>query len=158
MSRLAQRAANMRWHMKNTKPNEGGTLPEAVALYVAQVPVVYHVPPLIRHPLLLLPTYACKYPEPLNVPVPTGAVPVVVEVPPPGEVVTGVPDLGRYLIPVEGQDPDCPTGVMGTNVPLCTDPRTSYEYQTSSSAPDEHWMVAALPKPAVMAAWICADV
>jgi hypothetical protein len=45
---------------KNTKPNERDTLPEAVALYVAQVPVVYHVPALIKHPLLELPTYACK--------------------------------------------------------------------------------------------------
>lgn len=88
-------------------------------------------------------------------PVPPGAVAVVVVVPPPGEV---VPDLGKYLIPVEGQDPDCPTGVLGTNVPVCTDPRTSYEYQIALRAPDEHWMVAVLPKPAVMAAWICADV
>lgn len=35
-------------------------LPDAVAVYLAHVPVVYHVPALIKHPLLVLPTYASK--------------------------------------------------------------------------------------------------
>ena len=46
---------------------------------------------------------------------------VVVVVVPPGLVVvvdTGVPDLGRYLIPVAGQLEDDPEGVTGTNDPV----------------------------------------
>ena len=46
----------------------------------------------------------------------------------PEPVVVGVPDpdpLGRYLIPVEGQEPVWPTGAAGTNVPVWTEPRTS---------------------------------
>jgi hypothetical protein len=31
---------------------------------------------------------------------------------------TGLPDLGRYLIPVDEQLVVCPTGEIGTNVPV----------------------------------------
>lgn len=72
--------------------------PDAVAVNVAQVPVVYHVPPLIMHPFC----------EPLlvtrSVPLPENEVPGVLV----GVVVAvvvggGVPVFGRYLIPVVGQ-------------------------------------------------------
>ena len=69
---------------------------------------------------------------PENVPgVPVGLDPpvvVVVGLDPPVVVVVeeaGLPDLGRYLMPVEGQDADCPTGAMGTKVPDWMEPRTS---------------------------------
>jgi hypothetical protein len=31
------------------------------------------------------------------------------------DVELGVPDFGKYWIPVEGQFEDCPTGLAGTN-------------------------------------------
>ncbi len=40
-------------------------------------------------------------------------------------VETGLPDLGRYLIPVDEQLDVCPTGDVGTKVPVCTEPWTS---------------------------------
>jgi hypothetical protein len=59
---------------------------------------------------------------PENVPgVPVGLDPPVVVVV--GEA--GLPDLGRYLMPVERQDADCPTGATGTKVPDWMEPRTS---------------------------------
>jgi hypothetical protein len=94
----------------------------------------------------------------------------VVVVVPPG---AGLPDFGRYLMPVEGQLELDPDGDTGTNVPvLCrswksdiytkdrlfkiiyllskwitywTEPRTLKEYQISSSAPELHWTVAGNP-------------
>lgn len=59
-------------------------------------------------------------------------------------VVVGVllPDLGRYLIPVEGQSELVPDGATGMNSPVATEPFTSYEYQISSSALELHCMVA----------------
>ncbi len=53
-------------------------------------------------------------------------------------VETGLPDFGRYLIPVDEQDELWPMGAIGTKVPVCTEPRTSKEYQTSSRAPSLH--------------------
>lgn len=93
-------------------------IPEAVAVYVAQVPLVYHVPALIKQPLPPPLVIAFKYPVPENG-APVGEDPgtVVVGVPPP-------PDLGRYLMPVEGQSLFSPTGPALTNVPVCTEPRT----------------------------------
>lgn len=62
-----------------------------------------------------------KIPEPENVPVgPEPALVVVVVVVLPDLVVvvdTGVPDLGRYLIPVAGQSEADPEGVTGTKDP-----------------------------------------
>jgi hypothetical protein len=46
---------------------------------------------------------------------------VVVRVDPAEVVVvvdTGLPDFGRYLMPVDAQDDDCPTGATGTKVPV----------------------------------------
>jgi hypothetical protein len=44
------------------------------------------------------------------------------EVVDPAEVVvvvdTGLPDFGRYLMPVEEHEDDCPTGATGTKVPV----------------------------------------
>jgi len=31
---------------------------------------------------------------------------------------TGLPDFGRYLMPVDEQEDDCPTGATGTKVPV----------------------------------------
>lgn len=73
--------------------------PDAVAVIVAHVPLAYHVPALMMHPLAAPPVMALRYPVPENDP------PVGVD---PEPVVVGVPDpapLGRYLIPVDGQDP-----------------------------------------------------
>jgi hypothetical protein len=101
--------------------NTGELVPDAVAVKVAQVPLLYHVPALIKHPVWVLPETPFKYPEPEKVPVPpVGVEPGGVE-----EVGVELPDLGRYLIPVEGQSDDAPTGVAGTNVPDWTEPRTS---------------------------------
>jgi len=90
------------------------------------VPLVYHVPALIKHPVWVPLVYAFKYPDPEKVPLsPIGlelaldAVVLVVV------VETGLPDLGRYLIPVDEQLEVCPTGEVGTKVPVCTEPRTS---------------------------------
>lgn len=74
--------------------------PEGVAVNVAQVPVVYHVPPLIIHPFCEPPLVTIKVPLPENE-VPGVFVGGALE-----EVVVGdgVPLIfGRYLIPVAGQ-------------------------------------------------------
>jgi hypothetical protein len=97
------------------------------------VPLVYHVPALIKHPVWVPLVYAFKYPDPEKVPLsPIGlelaldaVVLVVVVVIVVDEVETGLPDLGRYLIPVDEQLEVCPTGEVGTKVPVCTEPRTS---------------------------------
>lgn len=103
----------------------------------AQVPVVYHVPALIKQPSWLPLVTAFRYPVPENTPpVEVGAAPDVVLVT--KVVVTEPPDLGKYLIPVEAQVADCPTGAAGMKVPVWTEPLTSKEYQISSNAPDEH--------------------
>jgi hypothetical protein len=70
--------------------------------------------------------YAFRYPVPENEPLP----PTAVELDPEVVLVTIVvvvelPDLGRYLIPVEAQLDDWPTGAAGKNVPVCTEPLTS---------------------------------
>lgn len=83
-------------------------VPDAVAVNVAQVPPIYHVPPLMMQPLFAPPSVTSRYPLPENgVPgavVPVGAVVVVVVV-----VGAGEPVLGKYLIPVDGQSELDPT-------------------------------------------------
>ena len=83
-------------------------VPDAVAVNVAQVPPIYHVPPLMMQPLFAPPSVTCRYPLPENgVPgavVPVGAVVAVVVV-----VGAGEPLLGKYLIPVDGQSELVPT-------------------------------------------------
>jgi hypothetical protein len=58
---------------------------------------------------------------------------------------TGDPDLGKYLMPVDGQLPDCPTGAEATKVPVCTEPMTSKLYQISSRAPLEQRIITGNP-------------
>ena len=83
-------------------------VPDAVAVNVAQVPPIYHVPPLMMQPLFAPPSVTSRYPLPENgVPgavVPVGAAVVVVV------VVAGEPVFGKYLIPVDGQSELVPTG------------------------------------------------
>ena len=75
-------------------------VPDAVAVNVAQVPPIYHVPPLMIQPLFAPPSVTSRYPLPENgVPgpvVPVGAAVVVVV------VGAGEPVFGKYLIPVDG--------------------------------------------------------
>lgn len=115
--------------------------PDAAAVNVAHVPVVYHVPELIIHPSALPPVLTCSVPLPeKGAPgtlVPVGPAPVVVEVVvlPPVPVVSvagGVvvvvpplPDLGRYFTPVAGQLELEPAGLVGMKDPVCTEPWTS---------------------------------
>lgn len=79
-------------------------VPDAAAVNVAHVPVVYQVPPLMMQPLTLPPEVTGSVPLPENgtpgVDVGVGAVVTVDKV-----VEGGVPvePLGRYLIPVAGQ-------------------------------------------------------
>jgi hypothetical protein len=72
---------------------------------------------------------AFRYPDPENVPLPPVGLELALEVvfvlvdkvvwvDEGAEVETGLPDLGRYLIPVEEQLEVCPTGEVGTNVPV----------------------------------------
>jgi hypothetical protein len=115
-----------------------------VAVYVAQVPLVYQVPALIKHPVWLPLVNPFRYPFPESVPLPPVGlelaldevvlVVIVVRVVDEvdcwlldevDEVETGLPDFGRYLIPVDEQLEVCPTGSVGTNVPVCTEPCTS---------------------------------
>jgi hypothetical protein len=80
-----------------------------------------------------------RYPDPENVPLPPVGLELALEVvfvlvdkvvrveegaEDEGDE-TGLPDLGRYLIPVDEQLVVCPTGEIGTNVPVWTEPRTS---------------------------------
>lgn len=90
-----------------------------MAVYVAHVPDVYHVPAEIKQPSWLPLVMAFKYPDPeKEPPVPVGAElePVVVEV----FIVVGAaaPDFGRYLMPEEAQLVLCPTGAAGKKVPV----------------------------------------
>lgn len=99
-------------------------VPEEEAVKVAHVPVVYHVPPLMIQPTALPSVVTCSVPLPeKGVPGlavgPGGAVPVGVVV-----VVVGAP-LGRYLIPVEGQEFFSPSGFVAIKVPVCAEPRTT---------------------------------
>ena len=101
--------------------------PDAAAVKPAQVPVVYHVPPLMMQPVALPPVLTCKVPLPeKGVP---GVVVEVGELPPVVVVVVEVggvdPDLGRYLTPVAGQSDLDPSGLVGMKVPVCTLPATS---------------------------------
>ena len=84
-------------------------VPDAVAVNVAQVPPIYHVPPLMMQPLFAPPSVTSRKPLPENgVPgavVPVGAAVVVVVV-----VGLGEPVFGKYLIPVDGQSELVPTG------------------------------------------------
>lgn len=74
--------------------------PEGVAVNVAQVPVVYHVPLLMMHPFCELPLVTIRVPLPENE-VPGVFVGGVIEVVVVGDGVRLL--LGRYLIPVAGQ-------------------------------------------------------
>lgn len=92
----------------NVKP-----APEVVAVKVAHVPPMYHVPPLMMQPEGLEEVVTWR------VPLPEKGVPgaVVGEVPPGLVVVVvvggmGVEVLGRYLMPVAGQE-DLAPSVMG---------------------------------------------
>lgn len=80
-----------------------GCIPEAVAVKEAQVPVVYHVPPLIMQPLAVPPlvTGSVPFPEKGLPGVGLGGAVVAVD----NVVEGGVPlvPLGRYFIPVAGQ-------------------------------------------------------
>lgn len=75
---------------------------------------------------------AFRYPDPENVPLPPVGLELALEVvfvlvdkvvwvddgaEEEGDE-TGLPDLGRYLIPVDEQLEACPTGEVGTNVPV----------------------------------------
>lgn len=74
-------------------------LPEAAAVNVAQVPVVYQVPPLMIHPVALPPvvTGRVPFPEKGTPGVEVGGLVVA--------VVVGPPDpLGKYFTPVAGHD------------------------------------------------------
>lgn len=104
----------------STSTTRQNNIPSAtlLAVYVAQVPVVYHVPALIKHPLFAPPVYACKNPFP------TYGVPVGVD---PGAVLV-VGEAGKYFgtyrIPVSGQSLLLPSGDVGMKVPVGTLPRT----------------------------------
>ena len=90
-------------------------LPDTVAVKVAQVPPMYHVPALMMQP------FACPPDVTWRVPLPEKGVPgavvglvlgeVVVEVVIVVEVVGEVPepDLGRYWTPVAGQSDEAPS-------------------------------------------------
>lgn len=96
--------------------------PEGEAVNDAQVPVVYHVPPLIMQPSTLPPVVTGMVPLPENG-VPSGLVGSV-----PADVVVVVPvpePLGRYLTPEAGQLLLLPSGFVATKVPVWTDPLTS---------------------------------
>ena len=98
--------------------------PEAAAVKVAHVPVVYQVPPLIIHPSAFPPVVTCSVPFPENgapgVLVPVGPALVVVEV-----VVPPPLPLGSHFTPVAGQLDFAPSGFVGMKVPDCTEPLTS---------------------------------
>ena len=83
------------FELLNVKPSAA-----SLAVKVAHVPVVYHVPLLMIHPFLLPLTSTLIYPFPLNG-VPGAA--VLVGAGPPTVVLVALgwlADLGRYLMPV----------------------------------------------------------
>ena len=97
-------------------------VPEGVAVKVAQVPVVYHVPALMMQPSGVPLVVTCKVPLP-DKGVPgelVGEVVGVVVV-----VVVVVVPLGRYFTPVAGQEDLEPSGLVGMKVPVWTLPLTS---------------------------------
>lgn len=104
--------------------------PDGVAVNVAQVPVVYHVPLLIIQPSALPPVVTGRVPFPENG-VPGTVVGVVVEEVLVFEevlVVVVVPPLvplGRYFTPVAGQLDFEPSGLVGMKSPVWTEPLTS---------------------------------
>ena len=74
-------------------------LPDDVAVKVAHVPVVYHVPPLMMQPLAAPEVETCRVPRPEK------GVPGVPVGPVGGDFVVGGPeDLGGYFTPVAGQE------------------------------------------------------
>ena len=85
-------------------------LPDGVAVKVAQVPPMYHVPALMMQPFAVPPELTWRVPLPEKgvpgavVGLVAGVVVVVVVV---GEVPE--PDLGRYLTPVAGQSDFAPS-------------------------------------------------
>jgi hypothetical protein len=97
--------------------------PLPVAVKVAHAPLVYQVPPLIIQPFCWPPLVTNRVPLPeKGLPgAPVGAGPDFV-------VVLGgdgrLPVFGRYLIPVAGQSDLAPSGLVGTNVPVCRLPLT----------------------------------
>jgi hypothetical protein len=95
-------------------------LPEAVAVMVAHVPLVYQVPAEMIHPFWLPPDTTLRYPLPLKVP--PGEVGLD-----PGDELVEVGDepplLGLYLMPVLGQL-DLVNDSAATNVPDWSEPRT----------------------------------
>lgn len=90
---------------------ERQNLPEGVAVKVAQVPVVYHVPPLMMQPFVFPPLVTGRVPLPEKG-IPGVGVEVGGEVVAVVRVVEGgrVAVLGRYLMPVAGQSDLEPSG------------------------------------------------
>lgn len=151
----------------------GENIPEAAAVNVAHVPVVYQVPAEMMHPTELLPVLTFKNPLPSNTPVPVGAGGGLTLV-----VVGGaLPPLGRYLTPVAGQVDLVPSiycsnykhvlkimpdfggkekndipGSAATNWPVGTLPSTLKWYQISFNSPLLQPMVTGRPFTAVRAA------
>lgn len=89
-------------------------IPEAAAVNVAHVPVVYQVPAEMMHPTELLPVLTFRNPLPSNTPVPVGAGGLVVVV-----VGGGLPPLGRYLTPVAGQVDLVPSMYRSRYISIC---------------------------------------
>lgn len=99
-------------------------LPEAAAVNVAQVPVVYQVPPLMIHPVVLPPVVAGRVPFPEK-----GMPGVEVGGPVVTVVVGGLlpPDpLSKYFTPVAGQDD--------------LEPSTSSQYKEYLKKKKQDWM------------------
>ena len=134
--------------------------PEAAAVNVAHVPVVYHAPALIMQPSAFPAVVTCRVPFPLK------GVPGLVVGPPPVVVVVVVvvgggvlPDFGRYLTPVAGQEDFDPSGSEGIKVPVCTLPLTSKKYHISSSSfVFSHWIATSTPRGFFSAARMSAEV
>lgn len=86
--------------------------PEGVAVKVAQVPPMYHVPAVMMQPSGALLPEGVTW----RVPLPEKGVPGAVVGPVPEDVVVvgevPEPDLGRYLTPVAGQSDDAPSKMI----------------------------------------------
>lgn len=97
--------------------------PDAVAVNVAHVPVVYQVPPLMIQPFAVPPEVTCNVPLPENG-IPGLVVGEVADVVVVAVVVGGVLDpFGRYFT-VAGQEDLEPSGLAGMKVPDWTLPCT----------------------------------
>src|SRR5690242_6791601 len=97
----------------------------SLAVNVAQVPVVYHVPLVMMQPFFAPSSSTIMNPFPVKG-APGGDVLVGAGLPAVVLVAGGwLADLGRYLIPVFGQLDFVPSGFAGTNSPVCREPRTS---------------------------------